>query len=160
MLATKFHTANHICYVCGATFHTLQAYYVRMGRGHKPEHHPTNWATGTRCLTCSREYHDYARQAKHLKPCPAFAESWRSSVPLLDDATAKKNRDAILQIQRADIKDGLPANHASVPSYKTDVPPTYHKGSHAAHEPPIPAPARKLGLWGPGRRLPIGSRLT
>ena len=106
LLQTKSHTANYMCYECGATFHTMAAYYVHMGRDHKPDHYPTKWATGTRCLTCSREYHDYARLVKHLKACPACAEPWRVAVPQLDEEEAEKNREAVLQVQRTNIKIG------------------------------------------------------
>ena len=97
-LATTSHPANHMCYLCGATFHCLSAYYVHMGKEHTPDHHPTKWATGTRCLTCSREYHNYAKLVKHLQACPACAEPWRANVPQLDDATAASNREAVLQV--------------------------------------------------------------
>ena len=80
---------------------------------------------------------------KHLKACPACAEPRRVAVPQLDEEDAEKNRKAALQVQRTNIKNGLPANHAATPSYKTDIPPTYQKDQQAACEPPIPAPVPK-----------------
>ena len=53
------------------------------------------------------------------------------------------NTDAVPQIQRTNIKNGLPANRAKVPSFKTDMPPTCCKGDDAVYEPPIPAPVPK-----------------
>ena len=55
-----------MCYLCGATFYHESAYHVHMGKEHPDDAHPTQWASGTRCLTCSREYHDIARIIKHL----------------------------------------------------------------------------------------------
>ena len=46
-----------------------------------------------------------------------------------------------MAVQRANIKRGLPANHAAVPSYKTDIAPAYKRDPTAAYEPPIPTTA-------------------
>ena len=105
-----------------------------------------------------QKYNEYIRLVKHLLACPPCAEPWRASAPLLDGDTAKANREAVLQIQRANIKQGLPADFAKIPSYKTGILPTYCKYDQAAYEPPIPAPVPKYPLpprgkyrsqWGP-----------
>ena len=61
-------------------------------------------------------------------------------MPHFDEEEAEKKREAALQVQRSNIKNGLPANHAATPSYKTDMPPTYETYPEAAYEPPMPAP--------------------
>ena len=58
---------------------------------------------------------------------------------MLDDETTAANREAILDTQRASVRNGLPANRAAVPSYKTDIVPTRKRGPNARRAPPLPA---------------------
>ena len=46
---------------------------------------------------------------------------------LATEEQAKQTRAAVLEVQRANIRAGLPANYAHKPSYATDAQPTYSK---------------------------------
>ena len=139
-----------MCYQCGATFYHESAYHVHMGKDHPDDTHPTQWATGTRCLTCSREYHDAARLIKHLYATRSCADPWRAHAGIASEEQAAATRAAVLEVQRRNIKDGLPPNYAHVPSYKTDVQPTYAKSFEYHHPTTRPTTSKDSSHHQPG----------